>query len=124
MIQINKTKDKVILSITTQLDIEDVKDLILDLQDWVLETDPPKFKGISEEKTKEALDYSKQKYDEAKAQNESKNKLAEEMRRCFVDLLDSEYIKKELTAYQLDPKTKEVIVKTKILKDERRNKRD
>ena len=124
MIQLNKTKDKVILSITAQLDKEDVQDLILDLQAWLMEEELPKFKGISDEEVKKAWDYSKQKYEEAKAQNESKNKLAEEMRRCFVDVLDSEYIKKELTTYQLDPKTKEVIVKTKTLKDERRNKRD
>jgi hypothetical protein len=124
MIQIQKTKDKVILSLTTELDYEDVQDLVLDLQSWLIENQPlPKFTGISEEKIKEAWDYSKSKaYIEAKEQNDSKNKLASDMRRCFVDLLDSEWIQKELTTYELDPKDRAIIVKKTKLKDERKKR--
>jgi len=120
MIQINKEKDKIVLSLVTQLDREDVYELVSDLNKWLDATTPlPKFKGISEDKVRESKAYS-----EAKAQNESKNKLAEDMRRVFVDLLDSEYIEKMAKVYELDPKTKEVIVKDKKLKDEKRNKRN
>ena len=124
MIQIQKTKDKVILSLTTELDYEDVQDLVLDLQNWLIENQPlPKFTGISEEKIKEAWDHTKSKaYLEAKAQNASKNKLSVDMHRCFVDLLDSEWIQKELTTYELDPKDRTIILKKIKLKDERKKR--
>ena len=135
MIQVQKTKDKVILSITTELDYEDVQDLVLDLQSWLIENQPlPTFTGISEQKVREAkqwtgnaeidkTDYKQSKeYQEAKAQNDSKNKLSEDMRRCFVDLLDSEWIQKELTTYELDPKDRAIIVKKIKLKDERKKR--
>ena len=96
MIQVQKEKDKVILSITTQLDREDIQQLVSDLNEW--------------------LDTNKAK-DEAFQQAQSKRKLEEEMRRCFVDLLDSEYIKKHLEVYEYNPKTKEVDIKVKKLKD-------
>ena len=116
MIQINKDKDKVILSLVTQLDREDVIELIDDLKEWVKDTQPlPKFEGISEEKVREAKAYT-----EAKAQNESKNRLASEMRRVFVDLFDGEYIEKQAKVYELDPKTKEVIVKSKKLNESKK----
>lgn len=56
MIQIQKTKDKVILSTTTELDYEDVQDLVLDLQNWLIENN-------KEDHTKS------QAYQEAKEQN-------------------------------------------------------
>lgn len=76
----------------------------------------PKFKGISEEKVREAWDYTKSKeYIEAKEQNDSKNKLAEDMRRCYVDVLDTQAVQNELTTYELDPLDREIIVnKTKL----------
>lgn len=124
MIQVQKTKDKVILSITTELDYEDVQDLVLDLQAWLIENQPlPKFTGISEQKIKEAVDWTNSKeYKEAKWQNDSKSELSKEMRRCFVDLLDSEWIQKELTTYELDPKDRAIIVKKTKLKDERKKR--
>ena len=109
MIQIQKTKDKVILSTTTELDYEDVQDLVLDLQNWLIENNKE--------------DHTKLKaYLEAKAQNASKNKLSEDMRRCFVDVLDSEWVQKELTTYELDPKDRAIIVKKTKLKDERKKR--
>lgn len=76
----------------------------------------PKFKGLSEEKIREAWDYTKSKgYIEAKEQNDSKNKLAEDMRRCYVDVLDTQAVQNELTTYELDPLDREIIVnKTKL----------
>ncbi len=106
MIQVQKTKDKVILFTTTELDYEDVQDLVLDLQNWLIENN-------KEDHTKSKA------YQEAKEQNQSKNKLAADMRRCFVDILDSEWIQKELTTYELDPKDRAIIVKKTKLKDEK-----
>jgi hypothetical protein len=41
--------------------------------------------------------------------------LTEEKKRYFVDLLDSVWIDKKLTTYELDPKDREIIVnKTKL----------
>lgn len=108
MIQVNKTKDKVILTLIKELDIEDVKELVSDLQDWILESNPPTFKGIDQKAVNEAFQ-----------QAQSKRKLEDELRRCFVDLLDSEYIKKELQVYELDPISKEVITKSKKLSEKK-----
>lgn len=106
-IQTTKGKNTILLTIVKELDREDVYELVSDLNKWLEETlEMPKFKGIDEKAVKEAWEYS-----------EKKNKLAEEMRRCFVDLLDSEYVQKELKVYQLDPITKEVEIKSKKLKD-------
>jgi hypothetical protein len=145
MIQIKKEKDKIILSITTtiqrgnsitidsEIDREDVRDIVDDLNQWLEDTvEVPKFKGISEEKVREALRYDNQNagpsdlkfhnkaHEEAYQQAQSKLKLERDLKRYFVDVFDSEYIQKELTSYQLDPINKEVITKTKKLKDERR----
>jgi acyl-homoserine lactone acylase PvdQ len=109
MIQLQKTKEKVILSITTELDYEDVQDLVLDLQSWLIENN-------TEDHTKSEA------YKEAKAQNHSKNKLAEDMRRCFVDLFDTQAFQNELTTYELDPKDRAIIVKKTKLKDERKKR--
>ena len=132
MIQLNKEKDKIVLSITTQLDREDVYELVSDLQKWLDETvELPKFKGISEDKVKEAWDnsapsgigldttgWSKEKK-EAYQQYLKKRKLEADLKRYFVDVLDTEYLEKELTTYELDPKTKEVITKTKKLREKK-----
>lgn len=126
MIQINKTKDKIILTLISELDREDVYDLVSDLQKWLDETvELPKFKGISEEKVKDAWEYSKsipsgygldttgwsKEKKEAYEQACSKRKLEEDLKRYFVDILDSQYIEKMAKVYELDPKTKEVITK-------------
>jgi len=118
-LQIQKRKNSILLTIVKELDKEDVYQLHSDLGKWLEETaELPKFKGFTQEQIQTAWESSSSKaYREAKEQNDSKNKLAEEMRRCFIDLLESEYVQKELTTYQLNPMTKEVEIKTKKLKD-------
>jgi predicted aldo/keto reductase-like oxidoreductase len=134
MIQVQKERDRVFITLTSQLDREDVTQLIEDLNQWLEDTvEVPTFKGISEDKVREAfksesrldkvnsgLQFHNKEHKEAYEQGQSKRKLEEQLRRCFVDVLDSEYIQKELTTYQLDPINKEIITKTKKLKDERR----
>ena len=49
MIQLQKDKDKVLLSITTQLDREHEMELVTDLNQWLSDTlEIPKIKGIDE----------------------------------------------------------------------------
>ena len=131
MLQLNKDKNKIVLSITTQLDREDVYELVSDLQKWLDDTiELPKFNGMSEDKVKEAWEYSNELRKgpvteallnarikkEAKEQNDSKNKLAEEMRRMFVDVLDTEYLEtKFATVYKLDEINREVEILRKKL---------
>ena len=80
-------------------------------------------KHISEETVKE--DHTKsQAYLEAKAQNASKNKLSEDMRRCYLDLLDTQAIQNELTIYELDPLDREIIVNKTKLKEINKAKRN
>jgi hypothetical protein len=113
MLEVKKTNEGVVLSLSFQLDKEDATDLIKELQAFV---DRPKFNGISEDKVKEAWEYSNKLRKEAKEQNDSKNKLAEEMRRVFVDVLDTEYLEtKFATTYKLDAINREVEILRKKL---------
>jgi hypothetical protein len=107
MLEVKKTNEGVVLSLSFQLDKEDAADLIKELQAYV---DRPTFKGIKDK------DIDWKPYEDAKAQNESKNKLAEEMRRCFVDVLDTEYLEtKFATTYKLDAINREVEILRKKL---------
>ena len=79
MIQIQKDKDKILLSITTQLDREDVYEIVSDLSKWLEDTlEIPKFKGIDEEAVKEAME-----------QNAKKQQLGEEIRLAVETQMES-----------------------------------
>jgi hypothetical protein len=107
MLEVKKTNEGVVLSLSFQLDKEDATDLIKELQAYV---DRTTFKGIKES----SIDWGA--YNEAKAQNESKNKLAEEMKRVFVDVFDDEYLEtKFATTYKLDAINREVEILRKKL---------
>ena len=94
MLEVKKTNEGVVLSLSFQLDKEDATELIKDLQAYV---------GNS------ALE-------EARAQNESKNKLRKEMERAFVDIFDTEYLEtKFATVYKLDEINREVEILRKKL---------
>lgn len=107
MLEVKKTNEGIVLSLSFQLDKEDATDLIKDLQAYV---DRPTFKGIKES----SINWKP--YDEARAQNESKNKLQKEMERVFVDVLDTEYLEtKFATVYKLDEINREVEILRKKL---------
>lgn len=107
MLEVKKTNEGVVLSLSFQLDKEDATDLIKELQAFV---DRPTFKGIKDS------DIDWKAYEEAKAQNESKNKLAKEMQRVFVDVLDTEYLEtKFATVYKLDALNREIEILQKKL---------
>jgi hypothetical protein len=107
MLEVKKTNEGVVLSLSFQLDKEDATELIKDLQQFV---DRPTFKGIKDS------DINWKEYNEAKAQNESKNRLAKEMQRAFVDVLDTEYLEtKFATVYKLDAINREVEILRKKL---------
>lgn len=107
MLEVKKTNEGIVLSLSFQLDKEDAADLIKDLQQYI---DRPTFKGVKDS----IIDWDA--YNEAKAQNESKNKLAKEMKRAFVDVLDTEYLEtKFATVYKLDEINREVEILRKKL---------
>jgi hypothetical protein len=107
MLEVKKTNEGVVLSLSFQLDKEDATELIKDLQQFV---DRPTFKGIKDS------DIDWKAYEEAKSQNESKNKLRKEMERVFVDVFDTEYLEtKFATTYKLDAINREVEVLRKKL---------
>ena len=111
MIQIQKDKDKILLSITTQLDREDVKEIVEDLNKWLEETlEIPKFKGIDEEKVKEARYYAQQ-----------KRLLEESMKEYIATIKPTQHIEKELQTIELDALNREVeITKTKLKENVKR----
>jgi hypothetical protein len=107
MLEVKKTNEGVVLSLSFQLDKEDATDLIKELQAFV---DRPTFKGIKDS------NINWEAYEEAKAQNESKNKLRKEMERVFVDVFDTEYLEtKFATTYKLDAINREVEILRKKL---------
>ena len=111
MIQLQKDKENVLLSITTQLDREDVQQLVTDLNQWLSETlEMPKFKGIDEEAVKEAWEYS-----------QSKRKLEESMKEYIATINPTQHIQKELLTMELDPIGREVIIDKVKLKQNGRN---
>jgi hypothetical protein len=107
MLEVKKTNEGIVLSLSFQLDKEDATELIKDLQQYV---DRPTFKGVKDS----TIDWDA--YNEAKAQNESKNKLHKEMKRVFVDVFDTEYLEtKFATTYKLDAINREVEILRKKL---------
>ena len=100
MIEVQKDKDKVLLSITTQLDREDVKQLVDDLNVWLEDTlEMPKFKGVDEKAVREAWEYS-----------QSKRKLEETMKQYTASIKPTQHIQKELQTFELDPIGREIII--------------
>ena len=100
MIQLQKDKEKILLSITTQLDREDVKEIVNDLNQWLSDTlEMPKFKGIDEKAVREAWEYSQ------------KKRLFEEgMKEYIASIKPTQHIQKELQTFELDPIGREVII--------------
>jgi hypothetical protein len=100
MIQVQKDKEKILLSITTQLDREDVKEIVNDLNAWLEDTlEMPKFKGIDEEAVREAWEYS-----------QKKRLLEEGMKEYIASIKPTQHIQKELQTFELDPIDREIII--------------
>jgi len=107
MIQVQKDKDKVLVSITSQLDREDVYQLVSDLNKWLEDTlEIPNFKGIDEEAVKEAMYYSQQ-----------KRLLEKSMKEYIASIKPTQHIQKELKTIELDPINREVEVTQTKLKE-------
>jgi len=106
MLELKRTKDKIILSISFDVDKEDAAELIKDLQDFIDEPDELDTTGF----TKEMLD--------SYEQNKSKLKLEKQMKKMFVDVLDSEYLETKFAkVYKLDALNREVEITQKKLNE-------
>jgi len=100
MIQLQKDKEKILLSITTQLDREDVKEIVEDLNAWLEDTlEMPKFKGVDEKAIREAWEYS-----------QSKRLFEEGMKEYIASIKPTQHIQKELQTFELDPIDREIII--------------
>jgi len=111
MIQVQKNKDTIVLTITTQLDREDVQQLVSDLNKWLEDTlEIPNFKGIDEEAVKEAMYY-----------NSQKTMFERGMKEYVASIKPTQHIQKELKTIELDPLNREVeITKTKLKENVRK----
>ena len=106
MIQLQKDKENVLLSITTQLDREDVQQLVDDLNKWLMEvTEIPKFKGIDDAAVREAMYYLRQ-----------KRKLEDDMNEFIATIKPTQHIQKELQTFELDTINREIEITTTKLK--------
>ncbi len=111
MIQVQKDKDKVLLSITTQLDREDVYQLVADLNKWLEDTlEMPKFSGVDENAVREAWEYS-----------QKKRLMEEGMKQYIASIKPTQHIEKELKTIELDPINREVeVTQTKLKQNGRK----
>ena len=109
-VQITKGKNNIIISLVTELDREDIYQLHSDLGKWLEETTPlPKFKGIDEEKVKEAWEYSQRKLELEKEMQEVA------MKEYVARIKSTQHIEKEVNTIELDALNREVeITKTKL----------
>lgn len=111
MIQLQKDDKNVLLSITTQLDREDVEQLVTDLNKWLSETlEMPKFKGIDEKAVREAWEYA-----------QKKRLLEQSMNEYIATIKPTQHVQKELQTIELDPIGREVIIDKVKLKQNGRN---
>ena len=107
MIQVQKDKNNVLISITSQLDREDVKQLVDDLNAWLEDTlEIPKFKGIDDEAVKVAWEYA-----------QKKRLLEESMKQYVASIKPTQHIQKELQTIELDPLNREIEITTTKLKE-------
>jgi hypothetical protein len=110
MIQIQKDNKSILLSITTELNREDVKEIVNDLNQWLDDTlEMPKFKGIDEKAVIEAWQYS-----------QSKRRLEEDMKEFTATIKGTQHIQKELQTIELDPIDREIIIDKVKLKQNAR----
>jgi hypothetical protein len=104
MIKVEKERDRVFITITSQLDREDVYDLVSDLNKWL-------------DDTVQTPTFHNKEHKEAYEQAQSKLKLEKDMKRYFVDVFDSEYIEKMTKVYELDALNREIQITKKKLKE-------
>jgi hypothetical protein len=100
MLEVKKTNEGIVLSLSFQLDKEDATDLIKELQEYV----------------KPKVTFHNKAHEEAFHQAQSKLALEKEMKRVFVDVFDDEYLEtKFATVYKLDEINREVEILRKKL---------
>ncbi len=111
MIKVQKERDRVFITLTSQLDREDVQQLVTDLNKWLEDTlEMPKFKGIDEKAVREAWYYANQ-----------KRLLEQDMKEYIATILPTQHIQKEVTTIELDAINREVqITKTKLKQNGRK----
>jgi len=134
-ISITKGHNTILLTIVKELDREDVINLHNDLGKY-LEESLPKFKGISEDKVKEAwvsshplinsapsgIQFHNKEHYEAYLQAQSKRLAEESMKEYIASIKPTQHIvKKELQTIELDALNREVeITKTKLKENVKR----
>lgn len=102
MLEVKKTNEGLVLSLSFQLDKEDAADLIKELQEYI----------------KPKVTFHNKEHEEAFHQAQSKLALEKEMRRMFVDVLDTEYLEtKFATTYKLDELNREIEITRKKLNE-------
>jgi hypothetical protein len=114
MIKLQKERDRVFITLTSQLDREDVSDLVDDLTQWLEDTNQAGNNNAGQSQIK----FHNKEHKEAYEQGQSKLKLEKEMRRMFVDVLDTEYLEtKFATVYKLDELNREIEITRKKLNE-------
>ena len=102
MLEVKKTNNGLILSLSFKLDKDDAKDLIKDLQEYV----------------KPKVTFQNKAHQESFEQAQSKLALEKEMKRVFVDVFDDEYLAtKFATVYKLDELNREIEITRKKLNE-------
>lgn len=110
MIQVQKEKDNILISITAKLDREDVVELMKDLNKW-----------LSDKKTESNIKFHNAAHQEAFEQAQSKRKMEEDMKEYIASIPKTQHIQKEVQTIELDALNREVeITKIKLKENGRK----
>lgn len=120
MIQVNKDKDNVFISITTKLDREDVYQLVSDLNKWLDETVEEK-RLDNQNAGPSGIKFHNQAHTEAFQQAQKKRLLEESMKEYIASIKSTQHIQKEVQTFEFDALNREVQVTITKLKENGRN---
>lgn len=118
MIQISKQKDKIILTLVSELDREDVEQIVSDLQQWL--KDSPK-RYDNQNAGPSGLQFHNKEHEEAFQYAQKKRLMEESMKEYIASIPKTQHIQKEVQTIELDALNREVqITKTKLKENGRK----
>lgn len=116
MIQVQKEKDNILISITSKLDREDVYQLVSDLNKWLEETVETK-RYDNQNAGPSGLQFHNKEHEEAFQYAQKKRLMEESMKEYIASIPKTQHIQKEVQTIELDALNREVQITTTKLKE-------
>ena len=115
MIQVQKERDRVFITNTSQLDREDVIQLIKDLEQWLEDTNPLKY--TNQNAGPSGIQLHNKEHKEAFEQAQKKRLMEESMKQYIASIKPTQHIQKEVQTIEFDALNREVEITTTKLKE-------